>query len=206
MEKRSGNVKVEVLVVPLIILLTLVIDLKFIFVMTDISINMLLIGTVALCLGIAWVIFKSLQWAASAPEAEKKAEVLKPIEEQQISFPEWKKSIVILPFDNISPEEGQDYFCDGMTEEIITDLSKVHLLRVISRGSAMTLKGTKRKANEIAEELNVQYVLEGSVRKAGNDIRITAQLIEAASDAHFSELALHRIFIRTEEEMRHIGI
>lgn len=183
-EKRPGKVKVEVLVVPLIILLTLVIDLKFIFTMTGISINMLLIGIVALCLGIAWVVFKSLQWAASTPEAEKKVEVLKPIKGKQISFPEWKKSIVVLPFENISPEEGQDYFCDGMTEEIITDLSKIHSLRVISRGSAMTLKGTKRKANEIAEELKVQYVLEGSVRKAGNDIRITAQLIDATSDAH----------------------
>ena len=100
--KRPGNVKIEVLVVPLIILLTLVIDLKFIFVMTGVSINMLLIGIVALCLGIAWVIFKSLQWAASVPEAEKKAEDLKPVEEQQISFPEWEKSIVVLPFENIS--------------------------------------------------------------------------------------------------------
>ncbi len=103
---------------------------------------------------------------------------------EPISFPEWKKSIVGLPFDNISPEEGQDYFCDGMTEEIITDLSSIHDLRVISRSSAMMLKGSKKAVGDIAKELNVQYVLEGSVRKSGNDIRITAQLIDAASDAH----------------------
>ncbi len=177
-EKRPGNVKVEVLVVPLIILLTLVIDLKLIFTMTGISINMLFIGIVALCLGIAWVIFKLAQWAASVPEAEMKVEDLKPVEKKPISFPEWKKSIVVLPFENISPEEGQDYFCDGMTEEIITDLSSIHDLRVISRSSAMMLKGSKKAVGDIAKELNVQYVLEGSVRKTGNNIRITVQLID----------------------------
>jgi TolB-like protein len=183
-EKRPGNVKVEVLVVPLVALLTFVIDLKFIFVMTGVSINMLVVGIIALCLGIGWVVFKSLQWAAGAPEAEKKAVILKPLEGKPISFPEWNKSIVVLPFDNISPEEGQDYFCDGMTEEIITDLSHIHDLRVISRSSAMTLKGSKKSVRDIAKELDVQYVLEGSVRKAGNDIRITAQLIDATTDAH----------------------
>ncbi len=71
-----------------------------------------------------------------------------------------------------------------MTEEIITDLSHVHDLLVISRNSAMTFKGTKKKIKEIAQEVNVQYVLEGSVRKAGNDLRITAQLIDARNDAH----------------------
>ncbi|GAH27509.1 unnamed protein product, partial [marine sediment metagenome] len=88
--------------VPLIILLTLVIDLKFIFVMMDISINMLPIGIVPLCLGIAWVVFKSLQWAASEPEVEKNIGTLKQIEERPISYPEWKNSIAILPFANIS--------------------------------------------------------------------------------------------------------
>jgi TolB-like protein len=103
---------------------------------------------------------------------------------EPISFPEWKNSIVVLPFENISSEEGQDYFCDGMTEEIITDLSHIHDLRVISRSSAMMLKGSKKAVRDIAEELNVQYVLEGSVRKTGNNLRITAQLIDATKDAH----------------------
>jgi len=71
-----------------------------------------------------------------------------------------------------------------MTEEIITDLSHINDLRVISRSSAMMLKGRKKVVSDIAKELNIQYLLEGSVRKAENDIRITAQLIDATSDAH----------------------
>jgi serine/threonine protein kinase/lipoprotein NlpI len=97
---------------------------------------------------------------------------------------EAQKSIVVLPFENISPDPEQEYFCDGMTEEIISDLSLVKALRVISRSSAMTFKGTKKKVREIADEVNVRYVLEGSVRKAGNNIRVTAQLIDASNDAH----------------------
>lgn len=95
-----------------------------------------------------------------------------------------EKSIVVLPFEDISPDKDNEYFSDGLTEEIITDLSQVHNLLVISRSSAMTFKGTKKKVKEIAKEVDVQYVLEGSVRKAGNDIRITAQLIDATNDAH----------------------
>jgi len=101
-----------------------------------------------------------------------------------IELPRQEKSIVVLPFDNLSPDPDQEYFSDGLTEEVISDLSKVHALRVISRSSAMTFKGTKKKVPEIARELDVEYVLEGSVRKAGNSLRITAQLIDATNDAH----------------------
>jgi non-specific serine/threonine protein kinase len=94
------------------------------------------------------------------------------------------KSIIVLPFENISSDPEQEYFCDGMTEEIITDLSHVHDLLVISRSSAMTFKGTKKKIKEIAQDVNVRYVLEGSVRKVGNDLRITAQMIDATNDSH----------------------
>jgi serine/threonine protein kinase len=100
------------------------------------------------------------------------------------TFPESGKSIVVLPFENLSPEPEQEYFCDGMTEEIISDLSAIRTLRVISRNTAMMHKGTRKATKTIVRELNVQYVLEGSVRKAGHNLRITAQLIDAASDAH----------------------
>jgi len=178
-EKRPGNVKVEVLLVPLIILASLCIDLNIVLDIAGVSGMKLLTGIIALCLGIAWIIFKSLQWAAQAPGMREREFSLSKLVEIK---PE--KSIVVLPFVNISPEEGQDYFCDGMTEELITDLSHVHALIVISRSSAMTFKRTKKKVGEIAQELNVRYVLEGSVRKAGNDLRITAQLIDSKNDAH----------------------
>jgi non-specific serine/threonine protein kinase len=101
-----------------------------------------------------------------------------------MQLPRAEKSIVVLPFENLSPDPDQEYFSDGLTEEVISDLSNVNVLRVISRKSAMTFKGTRKKTPEIARELDVQYVLEGSVRKAGNSLRITAQLIDAANDAH----------------------
>ena len=101
-----------------------------------------------------------------------------------LSFPKPEKSIIVLPFEDLSPGKDNEYFSDGLTEEIIADLSQVHDLLVISRSSAMTFKGTKKTIPEIARAVNVRYVLEGSVRKAGNNLRITAQLIDATNDAH----------------------
>jgi TolB-like protein len=95
-----------------------------------------------------------------------------------------EKSIIVLPFENISPEPDQEYFSDGLTEEVISDLSLIPNLLVISRSSAMTFKGTKNTIKEIADKVNVRYVLEGSVRNAANKLRITAQLIDAANDSH----------------------
>ncbi len=99
-----------------------------------------------------------------------------------ISPPE--RSIIVLPFENISPDPDQEYFTDGLTEEIITDLSHIKDLLVISRSTAITFKGTKKTIPEIAQAVRVRYVLEGSVRKAGNNLRITAQLIDSMTDAH----------------------
>jgi TolB-like protein len=95
-----------------------------------------------------------------------------------------EKSIIVLPFENISPDPDQEYFSDGLTDEIITDLSHIHDLLVISRSSAMTFKGTKKTIPEIAQAVKVRYVLEGSVRKVGNNLRITAQLIDSVTDTH----------------------
>jgi TolB-like protein/class 3 adenylate cyclase/Flp pilus assembly protein TadD len=95
-----------------------------------------------------------------------------------------KPSIAVLPFDNMSDDPEQEYFGDGLAEDIITALSKVPKIFVIARNSAFTYKGKAVKIQQIGRELGVKYVLEGSVRKAGNRIRITAQLIEAATEHH----------------------
>jgi non-specific serine/threonine protein kinase len=94
-----------------------------------------------------------------------------------------RRSIVVLPFSNLSPDADNAYFSDGLTEELIADLAKVNVLSVISRTSSMQLKGTTKGMRAIGEELGVRYVLEGSVRKAGNSMRITAQLVDVATDA-----------------------
>jgi TolB-like protein len=94
------------------------------------------------------------------------------------------KSIAVLPFTNLSSDPENEYFADGLTDEVTADLSKVRALRVISRTSSMTFKRTTKDVKTIARELAVQYILEGSVRRAGRTLRITAQLIDAATDHH----------------------
>jgi adenylate cyclase len=95
-----------------------------------------------------------------------------------------KPSIAVLPFANMSSDVEQDYFSDGITEDLITDLSKVSGLFVIARNSSFAYKGRSVKVQEIGRDLGVRFVLEGSIRKAGNRVRITAQLIDAADGGH----------------------
>ena len=103
----------------------------------------------------------------------------------KIAFPlPEKPSIAVLPFTNMSGNPEQEYFSDGITEDLITDLSKINNLFIIARNSTFTYKHKSVKINQVAEELGVRYVLEGSVRRAGNQVRINAQLIDSATGGH----------------------
>ena len=94
------------------------------------------------------------------------------------------RSLAVLPLESLSSDASQDYFADGMTDELITDLGQISALRVISRTSVMAYKHTRKPLPQIARELNVDAVVEGTVLRSGDQVRITAQLIEAAADRH----------------------
>ena len=94
------------------------------------------------------------------------------------------RSLAVLPLENLSADASQSYFADGMTDELITDLAQISALRVISRTSVMVYKGARKPLPQIARELNVDAVVEGTVLRSGDQVRITAQLIEASSDKH----------------------
>ncbi len=95
-----------------------------------------------------------------------------------------KPSIAVLPFDNMSGDPEQEYFSDGIAEDVITELSRFHALSVIARNSSFRYKGRSANIQDVGTELSVKYILEGSVRKAGNRVRVTAQLIEATNGHH----------------------
>jgi adenylate cyclase len=114
-------------------------------------------------------------WRVGAGEQKAPAEPL--------ALPD-KPSIAVLPFDNLSGDPEQDFFADGIAEDLITALSRIRWLFVIARNSTFAYKGTSPDIRQVGRELGVRYVLEGSVRKGGNRIRVSAQLIDAASGAH----------------------
>ena len=121
--------------------------------------------------GVSW-------WQPWAPEFE-------PASVERMAFPlPDKPSIAVLPFTNMSDDANQEYFADGMTEDLITDLSKISGLFVIARNSSFSYKGQQVKVRQVAEELGVRYVLEGSVRRAGDTVRINTQLIDATTGGH----------------------
>jgi TolB-like protein/DNA-binding winged helix-turn-helix (wHTH) protein/Tfp pilus assembly protein PilF len=93
-------------------------------------------------------------------------------------------SLVVLPLENLSGDKEQDYFADGMTDELIANLAKIRSLRVISRSTAMAYKGTRKPLSEIARELNVDAVVEGTVLRVGSQVRITAELVQVSTDRH----------------------
>jgi adenylate cyclase len=120
-----------------------------------------------------------------------------------------KPSIAVLPFANMSGDPEQEYFSDGIAEDIITALSRIRWFLVIARNSSFSYKGTSPDVREIARELGVRYVLEGSVRKAADRLRITAQLIDAATDHHLwaerYDRDLADIFAVQDEVARHVA-
>ena len=120
----------------------------------------------------------AISWQPWAPREEPAS-----VEAMAFSLPD-KPSIAVLPFNNMSEDRNQEYFADGMTEDLITDLSKISGLFVIARNSSFSYKGQQVKVRQVAEELGVQFVLEGSVRRAGDEVRINAQLIDATTGGH----------------------
>ena len=100
------------------------------------------------------------------------------------AHPKQITSIVVLPLENLSADKDQAYFADGMTDELIANLAKIRSLRVISRTSAMSYKGTHKTLSEIARDLNVDAVVEGTVLRSGDRVRITAELVQVATDRH----------------------
>jgi TolB-like protein len=101
-----------------------------------------------------------------------------------------KPSIAVLPFTNLGGDPNEDYFSDGITEDIITELSRFSELFVIARNSSFTYKGKAVDVRQVGRELGVRYVLEGSIRRAGDRVRITAQLVDATTAAHLWGRAL----------------
>jgi TolB-like protein/Flp pilus assembly protein TadD len=119
------------------------------------------------------------------------------------------RSLAVLPLENLSGDPSQEYFSDGMTDELITELGQIGELRVISRTSVMTYKGARKPLPQIARELNVDAALEGTVLRSGNSVRITAQLILASNDrhlwAHSYEVGLRDIFSIQQQVARSIA-
>ena len=99
-------------------------------------------------------------------------------------FAERMPSLAVLPLSNLSGDPAEEYFSDGMTESLITGLARIRALKVISRTSVMTYKGTKKSLADIAKELKVDAIVEGSAVRSGDRIRITVQLIDGATDRH----------------------
>jgi adenylate cyclase len=123
-------------------------------------------------------VFWRFAFTPTSPKEEKASQ-----KQMALPLPD-KPSIAVLPFNNLSGEPAQEYFSDGITEEIITALSKVPKFLVIARNSTFTYKGKPVKVQQVSQELGVRYVLEGSIQKAGDKIRINAQLIDALTGNH----------------------
>ncbi len=141
---------------------------------------MLLILGFPIAVALAW----ALETTPEGIRREQPAAAAVPAESAQAKHPADTASIAVLPFVDMSPDRDQDYFCEGMAEEILNALTRIEGLRVASRTSAFQFKGRATDVRKVAQELGVGTVLEGSVRKAGNQLRVTAQLISAGDGYH----------------------
>jgi serine/threonine-protein kinase len=177
-EKRPGNIKIEVLLVPLIILATLAMDLNLVLEIVGVSSKKLLIGIVVFLIGVAWVVYRSLRWAALPESGIKAPNVLSPTTAIE------QASIAVLPFENLSADKENEYFSDGLAEDILDALTQVPGLRVMARTSAFAFRGKEADVREIGARLSVEHILEGSVRRVGSRIRVTAQLVKASDGYH----------------------
>jgi adenylate cyclase len=137
---------------------------------------------IAVVIAFFLVVGGAVLWKSYQPTVSPPMEVAS-VEKMAFPLPK-KPSLAVLPFDNLSGDPKQDYFSDGITESIITALSNVSNLFVIARNSTFTYKGKPVKVQQVAEELGVRYVLEGSVQRSGDRVRITAQLIDALKGHH----------------------
>ncbi|MGE0825305.1 MAG: CHAT domain-containing protein [Candidatus Binatia bacterium] len=155
-----------------------------------------------LVLGVSWLFF-----AASPLSLWQRSAFLPSHSDRPLPLPD-KPSLVVLPFTNLSPDPEQEYFSDGMTEDLITDLSKLSNLFVIARNSAFSYKGKTATPEQISHELGVRYLLTGSVRKADERVRITAQLVDATTNASLwaerYDRPWHDIFALQDDISRHI--
>jgi adenylate cyclase len=152
-------------------------------------------------------VYRVLSFPGAA--AHRVIEAKKAAQEEKMALPlPDKPSIAVLPFDNLSKNPDQEYLADGITDQIITGLSMMPYIFVIARNSSFIYKGTPVKVQQVAEELGVQYVLEGSVQQSGNRIRVTAQLVDALTGHHvWSERydrVLEDIFTVQDEIMMNI--
>ena len=126
--------------------------------------------------------WEEADWQLQAPERLKASQPAEPIT-PALTLPD-KPSIAVLPFENLSGDPEQEYFVDGIAEDVLTTLSKIQDLLVIARNSSFVFKGQARDIREIGRMLGARYVLEGSVRKAGNRVRLAAQLIDSLNGSH----------------------
>jgi adenylate cyclase len=140
--------------------------------------------TVGVLVGALIMIAVGLWWLWPAPQAPSASATAPPAREKVAPSAAPRLSIVVLPFANLANDPEQQYFADGITEDLTTDLSRIAGSFVISRNTAFTYKGKPVDTKQIGRELGVHYVLEGSVQRSGKQVRVNAQLIDAETDAH----------------------